>query len=84
MSNLVVGTCGLCGGPVQVPAVWMAIIPPTPTCAHCGAVAAEHGPVMEMRRPAPRYYEYTTAAGTTRIEYDDNGVYAQSAPFSWG
>lgn len=51
--NQVVGTCSLCGGPVTVPAVWMSIIPPTPTCGHCGAVAAEHGPVIPMRPAEP-------------------------------
>jgi hypothetical protein len=50
-----IGTCSLCAGPVQVPSVWMAVIPPTPTCAKCGARAAQrHGPVIPMERPSPR------------------------------
>lgn len=44
-----VGTCSICGGPVRVPAVWMGIIPPEPTCASCGAVKADHGPVIQMK-----------------------------------
>lgn len=48
----VVGSCSLCGGPVTIPTVWMAVIPPVPRCAHCGAVAASHGPVIPMR-PRP-------------------------------
>ena len=48
-----VGTCGNCGGPVTVPTVWMGVIPPTPTCEHCGAIpAAAHGPVLPMQQPA--------------------------------
>lgn len=35
----VIGKCGHCGGPVQVPEVWLGIYPPTPTCAACGATA---------------------------------------------
>ena len=50
--NTTVGTCGNCGGPVRVPAAWYATIPPTPTCAHCGATAkANHGPVLPMEQP---------------------------------
>lgn len=52
MSEISVGTCSLCGGPVTVPAVWGGVIPPTPTCKQCGAVPADsHGPVREMKRP---------------------------------
>lgn len=48
----IVGTCSLCGGPVQVPQLWGGIIPPTPTCGHCGAIQAnQHGPVIPMRKP---------------------------------
>ena len=60
-SPITVGTCSLCGGPVQVPGgVWMSVIPPTPTCASCGAVAAQHGPVIPMHRPAERRVSETT------------------------
>lgn len=49
MSVTVVGTCGNCGGPVDVPDVWMGIYPPVPTCRHCGATAKpKNGPPMEM------------------------------------
>lgn len=48
--NTTVGTCGNCGGPVQVPAAWYATIPPT--CAHCGATAkTDHGPMLPMNEP---------------------------------
>jgi hypothetical protein len=50
--NTTVGTCGNCGGPVQVPADWYGIEPPTPTCAHCGAVAkSNYGPTIPMNAP---------------------------------
>lgn len=51
MSYLVLGTCSLCGGEVRVPALYMSVVPPTPTCARCGATKAAHGPVIEMQRP---------------------------------
>jgi hypothetical protein len=45
-----IGTCSICGGPVQVPTHWAATIPPVPTCAHCGATKQDaHGPVIKMR-----------------------------------
>jgi len=34
----VVGRCSQCGGLVTVPLVWHGVVPPTPTCASCGAV----------------------------------------------
>ncbi len=47
-----VGTCGNCGGPVRVPYVWYATIPPTPTCAYCGATAKQDfGPALPMNPP---------------------------------
>lgn len=46
------GTCGNCGGPVQVPVVWWGTVPPTPRCGHCGAEPAQgFGPVMPMKSP---------------------------------
>ena len=49
----VVGTCSLCRGPVVVPQCYGSVVPPTPTCAKCGAVKieADHGPVIPMRPP---------------------------------
>lgn len=35
----VVGYCSLCGGKVVVPEVQMSVIPMTPECFNCGAVA---------------------------------------------
>ena len=49
--NKTIGTCSICGGRVTVPHIWGGAIPPTPTCESCGAMAASHGPVIEMQRP---------------------------------
>lgn len=55
-----VGTCSQCGGPVQVPDAWGGVIPPVPTCAHCGARRANaYGPVIPMA-PRPRGQGDTT------------------------
>lgn len=48
-----VGTCGLCGGPVQVPESWGGRVPAPKKCAHCGATAKPNfGPVLPMQ-PRP-------------------------------
>jgi hypothetical protein len=62
-NRIVTGTCSICGGPVSVPTVWHSIIPPVPTCERCGAVAAQHGPVMPMMQPTHR------TITTNRTEY---------------
>ena len=50
MNDVTVGTCSLCGGAVTVPGVWMGVVPPTPTCQNCGAVAMpNHGPIIPMQ-----------------------------------
>lgn len=46
----VIGACSLCGGAVCTPDVWGGIMPPTPSCARCGAIAMDHGPIIPMRR----------------------------------
>lgn len=49
--NTTIGTCSVCGGPVQIPAVWFGVTPPEPACARCGAVAQKsHGPVIPMEQ----------------------------------
>lgn len=48
---MIIGTCSECGGAVGIPDVWGGVIPPTPTCTRCGAVAANHGPVIPMIKP---------------------------------
>lgn len=54
MSNVVIGTCGNCGGAVCTPAVWMGLNPPTPACVSCGAKPqAAHGPVIPMQIAPP-------------------------------
>lgn len=67
--NTCVGTCSICGGQVCVPSVWGGIIPPIPTCAQCGAQAAQHGPVIAMR-PRPQYtqQQWTTTAGNKLLD----------------
>lgn len=54
--NKTIGTCSICGGRVTEPTVWHGVIPPTPTCESCGAVAAAHGPVIPMQ---PQRYNIT-------------------------
>jgi hypothetical protein len=62
-----VGTCSLCGGAVMTPVVWMGILPPTPTCSGCGALAAVgHGPVIPMMPAPPTRY----TVGTGNDEWD--------------
>ena len=57
MSVIQVGTCGNCGGPVEVPVAWMGIYAPTPTCRQCGATPREaFGRRMEMN-PSPQQDE---------------------------
>lgn len=51
MSYSTVGTCSICSGPVMIPTLWGSIVPPTPTCSRCGAIAASHGPVIPMVKP---------------------------------
>lgn len=62
--GLVIGSCSLCGGAVRVPAVWRGVIPPTPTCERCGAIAAQaQAPVIPM---VPRgHYRVSFTEGTS-------------------
>jgi hypothetical protein len=47
-----VGTCGNCGGPVEVPDAWYGTVPPIPTCRSCGATMARpFGPTLPMNPP---------------------------------
>ena len=49
MTNLI-GTCSICGGPVELPSM---MVNPVPCCKNCGAVARNpHGPVIQMQ-PKP-------------------------------
>lgn len=49
MASRVIGVCSKCGGVVAVELVYMATVPPIPTCRNCGAKAkAPEGPVIEM------------------------------------
>jgi hypothetical protein len=56
MNVKVVGKCGICGGRVVVPAVWLGVIPPTPTCEKCGAVVDDTAflPTLPMKPKARR------------------------------
>lgn len=54
MTYQVIGTCSLCGGPVQIPRNWMGVSEPEPSCGKCGASKAQpNGPVIEMRPKGP-------------------------------
>jgi len=55
-----IGTCSKCGGPVQIQSPWSGIIPPTPRCSSCGAVAANaYGPVIPMADGRGSAIKYT-------------------------
>lgn len=64
--DTVIGTCSLCGGAVRVPAVWHGVIPPTPMCERCGAVAAPQAPVIQM---VPRGNYQVSFTGRTLQHY---------------
>ena len=59
-----IGTCSICDGEVQVPNIWMGVIPPQPTCNRCGAVEANNGPVIPMSNPVRKSDEWKTTDGT--------------------
>ena len=62
----IVGTCGLCSGPVVLPIAWWGVVPSVPTCRACGAVAKQsYGPVLPMN-PPPKIWT------TTEITIDPN------------
>jgi hypothetical protein len=66
-SKATIGTCGLCGGRVSVPTIWMGIIPPVPMCEECGAVAKpNYGPTLPME--PPRQLRWTTGTSTGGTE----------------
>lgn len=47
--KMTIGTCSICGGPVQVHTTWGSVLPDVPTCANCGATKRQHsGPVIDM------------------------------------
>jgi hypothetical protein len=75
MSDHTVGTCSECGGRVTIPSVWYAVVPPTPTCASCGAMPADpaYGPVIPMTKRPPLRTEVHrfTSAGNP----DDSGTH---------
>ncbi len=63
-----IGTCSECGGAVVLPEFYHSVVPPKPTCANCGAVAAEHGPVIQMaKRPHPSNMTYFYPAVVTPV-----------------
>lgn len=51
---MIIGTCGLCGGPVETPDAWLGTLPAPATCKNCGAVRPQHGPVIDMQRTERR------------------------------
>jgi hypothetical protein len=59
IDDIVVGTCGNCGGPVCIPRVWMSVIKPIPTCERCGSQPQDSfGPTLPMK-PAPVRRDYS-------------------------
>ncbi|MBI9091800.1 MAG: hypothetical protein JEZ12_21525 [Desulfobacterium sp.] len=46
---MIIGTCSICGGAVEVPDVWYSVDPAPATCRSCGAVKRDHGPVVDMK-----------------------------------
>ncbi len=55
MSKKIVGTCGLCGGPVTTPLAFHSTTPPRPTCDSCGAHPQDSfGPTLPMEKPKKR------------------------------
>jgi hypothetical protein len=64
MGIQILGTCSICGGAVTVPMHWGGTMPPTPTCASCGARKKQpHGRVIEMEAPRPRQPVRLTTKG---------------------
>lgn len=49
MTNVIIGHCSLCGGPVVYPTVWYSTQPPEPFCSRCGAIMAR--PTIQMAKP---------------------------------
>lgn len=47
---------------MTLPTVWMGVVPPVPTCAWCGAVAVDHGPVIKAKRLRPPSWFLATTA----------------------
>lgn len=65
----VIGTCSLCGGAVSTPELWGGVLPPNPTCTRCGAVAANHGPIIPMRRVDKPQGPYTAKGPGLEMSY---------------
>ena len=57
----------MCGGTVWVPAVWYGVIPPTPTCKRCGAVATQ--PQLPVIPMIPRGNYQVSFTGRTLQHY---------------
>lgn len=68
----VIGTCSLCGGAVCTPELWGGIVPPQPTCNRCGAVAANHGPIIPMRRVDKPHGPYVGSGKGPDVSYGTN------------
>ena len=67
MNMQTIGTCSLCGGPVQLPLAWWGTVAPVPSCSTCGAVPANpHGPVIQME---PKRSDLSV----DQHQYADNG-----------
>lgn len=57
MTEVIIGTCSICGGPVRVPKVTTRGQVTIPTCQDCGRVQSnkrEFGPIIVMVLPESR------------------------------
>lgn len=78
MNKQTVGTCGNCGGAVQVDTIFHSVVPPRPQCSSCYAYAAEsHGPVIPMepspqREASNKWYEIIGTRRYSRFPINTN------------
>lgn len=50
--NNIIGTCGNCGGPVEIPSM---MVNPVPKCTKCGATPKNlFGPKIDMEPPSKK------------------------------
>lgn len=53
-NSIIVGTCGICSGPVTVPRIYHSTQRPVPTCEHCGATTKpDYGKILPMTPQTP-------------------------------
>lgn len=73
-NKITVGTCSICGGPVMIHRDWMCSTPDIPTCANCGAQAANtYGDVIPMKPATPIKQQHVNKQlhNTTELNFQD-------------